>query len=43
MSIIKLAIVDDHQIVIDGLKLLLRDKKKFEIVAEATTAGEMLG
>ena len=42
MSIIKLAIVDDHQIVIDGLKLLLRDKKKFEIVAEATNARDML-
>jgi two-component system, NarL family, nitrate/nitrite response regulator NarL len=42
MSIIKLAIVDDHQIVIDGLKLLLRDKKRFEIVAEATKAKDML-
>jgi DNA-binding NarL/FixJ family response regulator len=41
-SVIKLAIVDDHQIVIDGLKLLLQDKKKFEIVAEATSAKNML-
>src|SRR5580700_1693743 len=42
MSIIKLAIVDDHQIVIDGLKLLLRDKKRFEITAEATKASDIL-
>jgi two-component system, NarL family, nitrate/nitrite response regulator NarL len=40
--IIRLAILDDHQIVIDGLKLLLSDHKKFLIEAEATTAEEML-
>ncbi|MBS1916022.1 MAG: response regulator transcription factor [Bacteroidetes bacterium] len=39
---IKLAIVDDHQIVIDGLKLLLKGKKNFEIVAESSSANKML-
>ena len=40
--IIHLAILDDHQIVIDGLKLLLQDHLKFEIIAEANSAEEML-
>ncbi len=40
--IIRLAILDDHQIVIDGLKLLLNDHKKFLIEAEANNAEEML-
>jgi len=39
---IKLALLDDHQIVIDGLKLLLDEKKNFSIVAEATAAQQML-
>ena len=34
--------MDDHQIVIDGLKLLLADKKKFLIVAASTSAKDML-
>ncbi len=34
--------MDDHQIVIDGLKLLLNDKKKFVIVAASTSAKDML-
>lgn len=38
---IRIAIVDDHQIVIDGLKLLLRDKKKFAIVATSTSAKDI--
>ncbi len=41
-SIIHLAILDDHQIVIDGLKLLLQDHSKFEIITEANSAEEML-
>ncbi len=41
-KIIKIAIVDDHQIVIDGLKLLLKDKKNFEIVLENTNGLKML-
>ncbi|MFN8268923.1 MAG: response regulator transcription factor [Chitinophagaceae bacterium] len=40
--IIRLAILDDHQIIIDGLKLLLYDKPKFVVVAEANTAEDML-
>ncbi|HNP23286.1 MAG TPA: response regulator transcription factor [Panacibacter sp.] len=34
--------LDDHQIIIDGLKLLLYDKPKFVVVAEANTAEDML-
>ncbi|HRH49645.1 MAG TPA: response regulator transcription factor [Panacibacter sp.] len=41
-AVIHLAILDDHQIVIDGLKLLLQDHSKFEIIAEANSAEEML-
>ncbi|HEY6976832.1 MAG TPA: response regulator transcription factor [Chitinophagaceae bacterium] len=41
-NIIQLAILDDHQIVIDGLKLVLRENPKFVIVAEANSAEEML-
>lgn len=33
---IKIAIVDDHQIVIDGLKLLLGTENNFDIVLEST-------
>lgn len=39
---IYLAILDDHQIVIDGLKLLLQVNKEFEITAEANSAEDML-
>lgn len=39
---IRIAIVDDHQIVIDGLKLLLSSNRNFEIVAEATKGSDML-
>jgi two-component system nitrate/nitrite response regulator NarL len=41
-SIIHLAILDDHQIVIDGLKLLLRANPELNIAAEANSAEEML-
>jgi two-component system, NarL family, nitrate/nitrite response regulator NarL len=40
---IKIAILDDHQIVIDGLKLLLSSEANFEIVLEDTDAMMMLG
>jgi two-component system, NarL family, nitrate/nitrite response regulator NarL len=42
LSEIKLAIADDHQIVIDGLKLLLKGKKNFNIIAESNAAKDML-
>ncbi len=40
--IIHLAILDDHQIVIDGLKLLLQAAPELNIDAEANSAEEML-
>lgn len=39
---INIAIVDDHQIVIDGIKALLEDRNTFHIVASCTSAKEML-
>ncbi len=39
---IRIAIVDDHQIVIDGLKLLLASGQDIEIAAEANAASDML-
>ena len=41
-SEIRIAIVDDHQIVIDGIKSLLEDHPGFIIVACSTSAKEML-
>jgi DNA-binding NarL/FixJ family response regulator len=41
-NLIRLAILDDHQIVIDGLKLLLQLNKELEITAEANSAEDML-
>jgi len=41
-NITRLAILDDHQIVIDGLKLLLKNQAGFSIDAEASSAEEML-
>lgn len=38
---ISLAIVDDHQIVIDGLKSLLQGYEKFEVVLECTHPEQM--
>jgi two-component system nitrate/nitrite response regulator NarL len=35
-------LLDDHQIVIDGLKLLLKEKSNLAIVAESTSAQTML-
>jgi DNA-binding NarL/FixJ family response regulator len=39
---IRIAIVDDHQIVIDGLKLLLSHNGRFQVIAEATSGKEIL-
>lgn len=39
---IKIAIVDDHQIVIDGIVALLQGHKELEVVAMDTSAQNML-
>ena len=39
---IKLAIVDDHQIVIDGIKSLLKGTREFEVILEDTQPEKML-
>ncbi len=39
---IKIAVVDDHQIVIDGLKALLSKNDHFRVTLSSTTAKEML-
>ena len=39
---IKIVILDDHQIVIDGLKLLLADHQDFSIVGEYTNGFKLL-
>lgn len=41
-KILKIIIADDHQIMIDGIKSLLRKEKNIEIVAEANSAEEAL-
>lgn len=38
----RLLIVDDHQMLIDGIKALLHDETKFEIVAEAHNGAQAL-
>lgn len=42
MSMIKVALVDDHQIVRDGIKALLENASNIEIVGEADTAKDLL-
>lgn len=39
---IKLMIVDDHRMFMDGIKSLLRREKQFEFIAEATSGEEAL-
>jgi two-component system nitrate/nitrite response regulator NarL len=39
---ISLFIVDDHQMLIDGIKALLQNENEFEIVGEALRSGEAL-
>jgi len=36
MKKLKLLLVDDHQILLDGIKALLKDEEQFEIIGEAT-------
>ena len=42
MEKIKLFIVDDHQMLIDGLKALLKNEKAFEIIGESSRASAAL-
>jgi two-component system nitrate/nitrite response regulator NarL len=42
MPTIKIALIDDHQIVLDGLKAMLATDKRFEIVASTTHPQELL-
>lgn len=39
---INILIVDDHQVMIDGIKSLLRNENRFKIVAEATSGEQAL-
>ncbi len=39
---IKIAIVDDHQIVIDGIEALLRDHELIKVISNSTSAKTML-
>ena len=39
---VKIAVIDDHQIVIDGVKALLQDSDKFKVVLESTNAIQFL-
>lgn len=40
MDKIKVVLVDDHQIIIDGLKSLLEDEPSIEVVGEAVNGKE---
>ena len=42
MKKLKLFLVDDHQILLDGIKSLLRDEEGFEIIGEATRCSSAL-
>ena len=39
MDPIRVFVVDDHEIVRDGLRTLLRDEPDIEVVVDAATAG----
>jgi DNA-binding NarL/FixJ family response regulator len=39
---VKIAVIDDHQIVIDGVKALLQDSDKFRVALESTNAAQFL-
>ena len=43
MKQIKIMIVDDHQVVVEGLKTILKDIPEFKIVATASSGNEALG
>ncbi|MDZ4758600.1 MAG: response regulator transcription factor [Bacteroidota bacterium] len=40
---IRLVIVDDHQMLIDGIKSLLKSDKRFEVVGETTKSPDAIG
>ena len=42
MSTIKILLADDHQIVIDGLKLILESKEQYQVVGEVANGQEVL-
>ena len=42
MSPIKIFLVDDHQIIIDGLKALLKNIDDIEVIGEANSGKELL-
>ena len=42
LPVIKLMIVDDHQMFIDGIKLVLRKVRNFKVIAEAKSGKEAL-
>lgn len=42
MSKLKIFLVDDHQIMIDGIKALLQNENEFEIIGESTQAKNAL-
>jgi DNA-binding NarL/FixJ family response regulator len=42
MGTIKLLLADDHLIIRDGIKLMLKKNSEFEIVAEASNGGEVI-
>ncbi|WP_420317784.1 response regulator [Ekhidna sp.] len=42
MKQVKILIADDHQIVIDGLKMVLSARKDFDVVGEAANGNEVL-
>ncbi len=39
---IKIVLVDDHQMLIDGIKSLLNGAEDFEVIAEFTSAKKLL-
>lgn len=41
-TMIKIAIADDHQMFIDGIKALLEDNKRYHVIGEAHHGGEIL-
>ena len=41
-EVVKIMMVDDHQMLIDGVKALLADQAKFQIVVESTNGADAL-
>ncbi|CAM1373088.1 response regulator [Tenacibaculum xiamenense] len=39
---VNIAIADDHQIIIDGIKALLQNEKQYKIIAEASNGQELI-